>query len=99
MNKIWFVGLLSLLATVAAAQDKPSAQSGSAAVVATEGKMLQASDGARLGVVYRVAPDGSAQLLLEGKLVVVPVGTLSTVDGKLTTSLTKREVLALRRPN
>jgi hypothetical protein len=87
---------LSLLATVAlSAQATPPAESGSAAVIATTGKMLVASNGERLGVVYRVGSDGSAQLIIEGKLVTVPVTTLSNVEGKLTTSLTKREVLAL----
>jgi hypothetical protein len=74
----------------------PPAVGGSATVVATTGKMLVASNGERLGVVYRVGPDGSAQLIIEGKLVTVPVTTLSNVEGKLTTSLTKREVIALR---
>jgi hypothetical protein len=92
-----FVALLSLLAAVAATtQDTASAESGSGAVVASEGKMLIASDGTRLGVVYRVAPDGSAQIIIEGKLVTVPVTTLSNVEGKLKTSLTKSEVHALR---
>lgn len=97
MKRLWFVGLLSLFATVAgAAQDRSSAESGSGAVVAAEGKMLVASNGTRLGVVYRVRPDGSVQVIVEGKLVTVPAATLSNVEGKLTTSLTKSEVLALR---
>jgi hypothetical protein len=97
VKRSWFVALLSLLATVAAAaQDTPTAKSGSAAVVAVAGKMLVASNGVRLGVVYRVGPDGSAQIIIEGKLVTIPVTTLSSVEGKLTTSLTKSEVLALR---
>lgn len=35
--------------------------------VATEGKMLVASNGARLGAVYRVTDDGSAQVIIDGK--------------------------------
>jgi len=57
--------------------------------------MLIAANGARLAPVYRVGPDGSAQIIIEGKLVTVPATTLSVTDGKLTTSLTKNEVLAL----
>ena len=96
MKRSWSVGLLCLLATVAAAAPATwSAEAGSAAVVAEKGKMLVASNGARLGLVYRVGADGSAQIIVDGKLISVPAATLSNVDGKLTTSLTKSEVLAL----
>ncbi len=64
--------------------------------VATEGKMLVSVDGARLGAVYRVTDDGSAQLIVDGKMVTVPASTLSAVDGKLTTSLSKSEVRKLK---
>lgn len=63
--------------------------------VAAKGKMLVAANGARLGVVYRVTDDGSAQLILDGKMVTVPASTLSAVDGALTTSLSKTEVRRL----
>lgn len=65
------------------------------APVATKGSMLLAANGARLAPVYRVSADGSPQIILDGKLVTVPASTLSLADGKLTTSLTKNEVLAL----
>jgi len=57
--------------------------------------MLLAANGARLAPVYRVGADGAAQIILDGRLVTVPAATLSVADGKLTTSLTKNEVLAL----
>jgi hypothetical protein len=57
--------------------------------------MVVTSNGARLAPVYRVEPDGSAQIILEGKLVTIPATTLSMAGGRLTTSLTKSEVLAL----
>jgi hypothetical protein len=57
--------------------------------------MLLAANGARLAPVYRVGADGAAQIILDGRLVTVPAATLSLADGKLTTSLTKNEVLAL----
>jgi hypothetical protein len=63
---------------------------------ATEGKMLVSADGARLGAVYRVANDGSAQLVVNGKMATVPVSTLSVVDGTLMTSLSKSDVRNLR---
>jgi hypothetical protein len=57
--------------------------------------MLVAANGARLAPVYRVAPDGGAQIILDGKMVTVPATTLSMTDGRLVTSLTKSEILAL----
>jgi hypothetical protein len=57
--------------------------------------MLLAANGARLAPVYRVGADGAAQIIIEGKMVTVPANTLSMAGGKLTTSLTKSEVLAL----
>lgn len=86
MKKLQFVVLMAALATLPAmAQEK----------VAEKGKMLVAADGARLGAVYRVSDDGSAQVIIDGKMVSIPASTLSTADGKLTTSLTKHEVLAI----
>jgi hypothetical protein len=67
-----------------------------AADVASEGKMLVSANGSRLGAVYRVTNDGSAQLIIDGKLVTVPAATLSIVDGKLTTSLSKSDVRKLK---
>jgi hypothetical protein len=66
----------------------------SAGVEVAKGKMLYSADGKRLGSVYRVGDDGSAQLILDGKMRTVPAETLSVVDGKLTTSLSKKDVKA-----
>jgi len=73
--------------TVAAAEGK-----------AVEGKLLFSEDGHRLGAVYKVADDGSAELIFNGKLVTIPASELSDVGGKLTTTLTKREVYDLTEP-
>ena len=55
------------------------------------------ANGKRVGNVYRVTADGSAQLIIdEGRLVTVPAATLSEVDGKLTTRLSKKEITARR---
>lgn len=84
MKKLQLVVLMAAVVSMSAmAQEK----------VATKGKMLVASDGARLGAVYRVTEDGSAQVIIDGKMVSIPANTLSAPDGKLTTSLTHREVL------
>jgi hypothetical protein len=87
VKKSWVVVAMVACASLSAmAQD----------AVAQEGKMLVASNGARLGAVYRVTGDGSAQLIVDGKMVTVPASTLSVVDGKLTTSLSKSEVRKLK---
>ena len=87
MKKSWVVSAMVALVSLTAI-----AQHG----VATEGKMLVAANGARLGAVYRVTDDGSAQLIVDGKMVTVPASTLSMVDGKLVTTLSKSEVRKLK---
>jgi hypothetical protein len=96
VKKSWLVLVLCAVVLPAAAQAPADASAApAAAAVAEKGKMLTAANGARLGAVYRVGPDGSAQIIIDGKLVTVPANTLSIANGKLMTSLTKSEVLAL----
>ena len=95
MKKSWLAMVMCAFILPAAAQAAPDAPAASAAPVAEKGKMLVAANGARLGAIYRVGPDGSAQIIIDGKLVTVPANTISIADGKLTTSLTKSEVIAL----
>ena len=95
MRTSWLVALTCALATFTAVAQNSSSAAATAAV-AEKGKMLVSSNGSRLGTVYRVGPDGAAQIIIDGKLVSVPATTLSTVDGKLQTSLSKSEILALR---
>ena len=87
MKKSWVaVAMVAFVSLSAIAQE----------AVATKGKMLVSANGARLGAVHRVTGDGSARLIFDGKMVTVPVSTLSVVDGKLTTSLSKQEVRKLK---
>jgi hypothetical protein len=89
MKNSYLAAMVCVLVTLtAAAQDVDTS--------AVKGKMLTASNGARLGQVFRVAADGSVQMIIDGKLISVPASTLTRVDGRLTTSLSKNEVLALR---
>ena len=92
MKKSWLAVVMCAFILPAAAQGTSEA---AAASVAEKGKMLIAANGARLGTVYRVGADGAAQIIIDGRMVTVPANTLSSVDGKLTTSLTKSQVLAL----
>jgi hypothetical protein len=77
------------------AQEPSTTKAETTAAAISKGQMLVSANGARLGTVNRIAADGSPQIIIDGKLVTVPAATLSTVNGKLTTSLSKSEVLAL----
>ena len=103
MNKFTPIALLATVATLAfvptvvfAAETNQQVQQASATVsggvAVTVGRMLYGADGNRVANVYRVAADGSAQIILNGKLVTVPVATLSQANGKLATSLTRSEL-------
>lgn len=63
---------------------------------AVKGKMLYGAGGSRLGTITRVTQDGSAQIIIDGKLVTVPASSISTAEGKIATTLTKNEVVATR---
>jgi hypothetical protein len=92
--RIWLIVLMCAFAPMTwAAGESPDPTS---AAVPAKGKMLISADGGRLGIVSRVTADGGVQIILDGKLITVPASTLATVDGKLTTSLSKSAVLALR---
>jgi len=94
VKKSWFLVSMVAFASIAVAQEGIATQGESAGVA--PGKMLLAANGARLGAVYRVTDDGSAQLIVDGKLVTIPAATLSVVDGKVTTSLSKSDIRKLR---
>jgi hypothetical protein len=95
MKSLLLVLGLVFAVTASAAQ----AQTATAAVAVgtiSKGQMLVSANGARLGVVYRVAADGSPQIMFDGRLVTIPATTLSSSDGKLITSLSKSAVNELR---
>ena len=91
MKTTRFFILASLLACAPIA-----AVAASAAPVASKGKMLVDATGGRLAPVDRVDDDGSAEIIIDGRLVTVPAATLSVVDGRLKTSLKKSQVLDLQ---
>ena len=95
MKKSWFFVSMVAFASLAVAQEGAAPQGEAGSDIAA-GKMLLAANGARLGAVYRVTEDGSAQLIVDGKMVTIPAATLSVVDGKLTTSLSKSDIRKLR---
>jgi hypothetical protein len=80
---------------VPSSSSPPSNNGTAAPVSAVKGSILISANGSRLAQVYRVNADGSAQIIIDGRMVTVPAATLSIAGGRLTTSLTKSEVLAL----
>ena len=97
MNK--FLAALFLVAIaaapVAAAAAETASPPAAGAALAAKGKQLVDAKGSRLGSVVDTSDDGSPQILIDGRLVTVPVATLSMVDGKLTTSMKKADVINL----
>lgn len=94
MKKASFVALIGAF-VMAPALTLPQAAMAEP-TVAEQGKMLYTSAGARLVPVYRVTANGSAQIIFEGKMVTIPVATLSDNAGRLVTSLSKNEILSLK---
>jgi hypothetical protein len=94
MNKLALIALVAFAAPVAAfaADDSATVRSEAAAPVqVAAGKMLY-SAGYRLAPIYRVTAEGNPQVILDGKLVTIPASSLSDVSGKVTTSLSKKDL-------
>lgn len=87
---------LSLLLATLVVSAVTAVQVAAATPVAATGKMLIDANGGRLAPVDRVDSDGSAEIIIDGRVVTIPATTLSVVDGKLKTSLKKPQVLALQ---
>ena len=64
----------------------------SPALTVAAGKMLYGPDNRRLASIYRVAANGDAQIIIDGRLLTVRAATLSTATGKIVTSLTKTQI-------
>lgn len=103
MNKFALTAVLAALALAPAAQAAESSQTVRAAtaeaaapVAVTAGKMIYGANGQRIAAAYRVTADGTVQVILNGKLINIPASTLSEVNGKIATSLTKAELSKLK---
>lgn len=107
MNKFLPVALLATVATftvapaaVHAADSDPSvaiaASAQTAKVNVRAGRMIFGANGQRIASVYRVTDNGTVQVILNSRLVSIPTETLSEVNGRVTTSLTKAELSRVR---
>lgn len=83
---------LTVSASPVIAQSTVSSTPGGAA----KGQMLSSADRSRLGSVLRVNGDGSVAIIFDSRLLTIPASTLKSTGGKLTTSLSKREIASLR---
>ncbi len=97
MRKFTAAAITSTLATAAFALSTMfGATSAHAKDAVVAGKMLYTADKHQLGAIYGVAADGSAQVIVDGRLVTVPAASVEAKDGKFWTSLTKKEALGGR---
>lgn len=62
-----------------------------------KGQMIYTNTGRRLANIYRVTPEGDAQIIIQSRMVTVPTAILSEADGKLVADVaTSRELLNLK---
>lgn len=83
-------------AAPAVAQEAAPAATQNAAEQARHGQTLRDAENRRLGEVSHVADDGSVRIIYKSRFVTIPGSTISVVDGKPVTSLTRQEVAKLR---
>lgn len=90
-------GTIFAVAVALAAVSTPAlAGAAAAGVSVSPGKQIYDATGRRLGATYRVTSDGNPQVIVDGKLVTIPASTLSETDGKIQSSLSKRDLSHLK---
>src|ERR1043166_8719646 len=93
MRNILKLALPLSIALAAVAPQAALAQGAAATdVAAFAGKPLYGPKGEKIGAVYKVTAAGVPQLIIDGKLVSVPADSLSVANGKLSTSLAKKDL-------
>ena len=102
MNKFVPIALAATLTLFSVAPavlhaETVAASANGAAVAPAAGKVVYSASGNRLAAIYRVTDQGRVQVIIDGKLITVPTASLSDVNGKITTSLTKAELLRAAR--
>jgi len=89
---------LSLAPAAMATESSQSVQAPAEAgpVSVNAGRMIYGPNGQRIAPAYRVTSEGTVQVILNGKLVNIPSSTLSEVNGKVATSLSKKDLSKAR---
>jgi len=95
VNKTVSMLMVSLLVAAPALAQTAAATTSSHAA-ARAGQMLTDVDGRRLAPVDQVDGDGSAEILIDGHVATIPATTLSVVNGHLTTSMKKTQIIAVQ---
>lgn len=88
MRTMLIAAAMLALATPAMAQD--------AAETVRHGQILRDANNARIGKISRVEDDGSLRVIFNQRLATIPADTVSVVEGRPVTSLTKKEVARLK---
>jgi len=68
----------------------------SAANLPVAGQMLFSADGKRVAPINRVREDGAVQVIINGRMFLVPAETITVADGRTSTTLGRSELLASR---
>ncbi len=93
MKKFGLILALAAILPVSALVSVQPAMAQDALAKAMVGKLLYDADGKKLAAIYKLDPKGSPQILLEGKMVTVPLATLKKDEDKFSTSLTKKDLM------
>ncbi len=93
MKKFGLILALAVVLPVSALVSVNTAVAQDALAKAMVGKLLYDGEGKKLAAIYKLDPNGSPQILLEGKMVTVPLATLKKDEDKFTTSLTKKDLM------
>ena len=87
--------LLGLAATVAftpAVAQEASAPVEASASAAKAGQVIRDANNLKIGRVERVEKDGSVKVIYQSRMILIPANTLTVADGKVQTSLTRKEI-------
>ena len=93
MKKFGLILALAAILPVSALVSVQPAMAQDALAKAMVGKLLYDADGKKLAAIYKLDPKGSPQILLEGKMVTVPLATLKKDEDKFSTTLTKKDLM------
>lgn len=93
MKKFGLILALAAVLPVSALVSVNTAVAQDALAKAMVGKLLYDADGKKLAAIYKLDAKGSPQILLEGKMVTVPLATLKKDDDKFATTLTKKDLM------
>jgi hypothetical protein len=93
VKKFGLILALAAILPVSALVSVNTAVAQDALAKAMVGKLLYDADGKKLAAIYKLDPKGSPQILLEGKMVTVPLATLKKDEDKFSTSLTKKDLM------